>query len=188
MILSFFDPITYNGAPTADIFRSYQKYFDEVAASFIIPKFFISGSPRPELLSYQIYGDVRYYWVLLMINGIYDPFHGWIKSEEAVHGSAAQKYVNMPNGANEILYHVNSEGQKFWRMSEYPIGSGNWYDLGDDQHRHLQYRGTLVPVTGIEHELNVNESKRTINIVSPSDMTRFLDLLTRRLEKVRDGS
>lgn len=188
MIFGFFDPVIYDGVPMADIFRSYKKYFDEISSNFVLQKFYITGSPRPELLSYKLYGDVSYYWVLLMLNEILDPFHGWIKDEEAVHKSCEQRYKNKPNGVNEILYHVDSDGKPFWRMKEYPVGSGNWYDIGDSLNKYLQHHGTLVPVTAIEHDLNENERKRTITIVAPNDISKFLDMLTRRLERIRDGS
>ncbi|ADM80174.1 baseplate wedge subunit [Aeromonas phage phiAS5] len=186
--MQMFDPIVYNGVPTANIFKSYGKYFDEVAASFVLRKYFISGNPRPELLSYQLYGDSSYYWILLYLNGIYDPFHGWIKSQEQVHTSTQQKYKNFPQKENTVLYHVDTKGKKYQRMSEYPIGSGNWYDIGDTAHLHLQHQGTLAPVSAIEHELNENENKRNILILSPGDLQTFLDALTRRMEKVRRGN
>jgi len=30
---------------------------------------------RPDLISYKIYGDVKYWWILLLYNGIDDPFN-----------------------------------------------------------------------------------------------------------------
>lgn len=188
MLMQFFDPISYNGIPTANIFKSYGKYFNEIAASFVLRRYFVTGNPRPELLAHRLYGDSNYYWILLMLNNIYDPFHGWIKSQEQVHSSSIQKYKNLPDKENTVLYHVDSDGKRYYRMREFPIGSKNWYDVGDTANRFVQHTGALAPVSAIEHELNENENKRNILILSPGDLQTFLDMLTRRMERVRRGS
>lgn len=189
MIFGFFDAIQYDGKPTADIYHSYKSYFDAAAQKYILRNYMIVGSPRPELLSYQLYGNTEYYWVLLMLNNIYDPFHGWVKDESAVHASTEQKYQNfLPNKQNTILYHKDSLGNIYYRLTEYPTDSRNWYDIGDTMHLYPQHVGTLVPVTAIEHELNANEDKRIIKIISPGDISAFLDDLSRIMERIKNGS
>ena len=188
MIFDFFPATEYDGKPTVDVFHNYTSYFNQTATEFILRTYLVTGSPRPELLSYQLYGDSNYHWLLLMANDIYDPFHDWVKDEEAVHQSAVQKYQNIPGGVNGLAYHINSKEERFHRLVEYPIGSSVWYDEGDSFHSHIQYTGTLIPVTNIEHELSVNEQKRVINIIAPSDLNRFIDSMKRIMEKVRDGN
>lgn len=187
-MFEYFPPIVYNGSLTANIFKPYGSYFDDVVSRFIVRKYIVSGSPRPEAVSYNLYGDTKYYWILLFLNGVYDPFYDWICDEEAVHEYSAQKYANMENGVDEILYHVDDSGEMYWRLKEYPIGSGSWYDIGDTNHWYKQYSGTLIPVKAIEHELSVNESKRTIRIIAPTDLSRFMDEFNRKMEKIQNGN
>ena len=122
-----------------------------------------------------------------MLNNIYDPFYGWIQSEESVHQYASIKYQNLEQKHNTVLYHVNEVGAKHWRLTEYPIGSKVWYDIGDIYHQHVQYHGPLIPITAVEHEINENEAKRVIDIIAPSDLPRFIDILTRLMEKMKYG-
>lgn len=173
MIFSAFKSVDYNGKPTADIFRNYNAYAQQAAKDLILRDFLIEGSDRPELVSWKLYNDSQYYWVLLMLNKNYDPFHGWIKSQDAVHQSSNYKWKNL-GGVNQIAYHVNAKGKKFYNLYEDPQNPGLWYDKIDHQKAHLQYKGTLVPVTIIEDELNTNESKRVIKIVSPGDLSTFM--------------
>jgi len=30
---------------------------------------------RPDLISYKCYGTVNYYWLIMLVNGVFDPFH-----------------------------------------------------------------------------------------------------------------
>ncbi|QAY01313.1 baseplate wedge subunit [Aeromonas phage ZPAH1] len=185
MLFNYFPPISYNGSPTANIFKPHGSYFDEIIKKFVIRKYILSGSPRPENVSYELYGDTKYYWILLYLNDIYDPFYDWICPEEIVHKYTAKKYQNLPQKEGTVLYHLDPNGEMYFRVVEYPIGSGVWYDEGDKLHRFIQHTGVLVPVTAIEHELSINESKRTINVLNPTDLGRFMDEYTRMMEKIR---
>lgn len=187
MIFGFFDTTTYNSATCTDIFHPFKSYFDDALSGFVTRKFQITGSPRPEYLSHQLYGSPKYYWVILMANNNWDPFHGWVKSEEAVHQSSMIKYQNLPNKQHTVMYHIDSTGKKYYRMREYPVGSKNWYDEGDVDNKYIQHVGALVPVTAIEHELDLNEAKRVIDIVVPGDLPKFVDALTRIMEKAKNG-
>lgn len=187
MIFGKFGTTEYSGNEIVDIFHNYGGYFETVASRYITRDFIIVGSPRPELLSYQLYGNSGYYWVLCMLNGIYDPYYDWVKSEEAVQQYAIQKYQNLPNKHHTVLYHKDVNGNIHHRMTEFPVDSKNWYDIGDINHQYPQYVGTLTPVTAVEHEIGINESRRVIKIFSKADINRVMDDLNRLMEKMRYG-
>lgn len=187
MLFNYFNPVFYNGAYMADVFHSFKTYFDQAASGYIKRKFIITGSPRPELLSYNLYGSTEYYWVLLMLNNIYDPYYDWVMSEEAVQQYSMIKYQNLEQKQYTVLYHVDPNGKKYWRMKEYPAGSLNWYDIGDTYHQYPQHVGSLVPVTAVEHEIDLNEGRRIVDIIAPSDISAFVDDLTRIMEKMKYG-
>lgn len=188
MLLSFYDPIFYQpktvnkNSPNVlmtNIFRNYKKYFDRVSTNYNLTTYYIQGSPRPESLSYTLYGNTQLYWVLLFANSIYDPFHDWIKTQEACYDSIAQQYENPES---EILYHINIRNEKFYNLVEHPDDSGMWFDKGDKEMMHLQYRGTLVPVNAYEDAILRNEEKRKIRIVNPSDIDRFVADFIKEME------
>lgn len=179
--LNFFGSIEYNGIPTADIFHNYSRFYKNIESNYILKEYAIRNSPRPELLSYMLYGTTDYYWVILLINEIYDPFYDWIMSEQSVHEYAKQKYEYV-GGVNEIAYHISSDKEMFWNVVESPPSSGNWYDKMDIIRKYLQYKGPLIPVTNIEHEINENEKKRIIKIIQPNDMRRFISDFNKQME------
>lgn len=188
MYLSFHDPVEYTpktvdiNAKTVlltDIFRDYKTYFNKIVKNYKLTTYYIQGSPRPEYLSYLIYGNTQLYWVLLMCNNVYDPFHGWIKSQQACYESARQQY-NSPD--DEVVYHVDGKGEKYYNLIEYPDERGVWYDKGDVNKQYIQYRGTLIPITANESAILENEELRQIKIIQPSDIDNFISDFIRELE------
>ncbi|AIA64958.1 baseplate wedge subunit [Cronobacter phage S13] len=184
MIFSAFPAVDYDGTPTSDIFRNYRQYVLAAAKDIILRDYLIEGMDRPELISWKLYDDSQYYWLLLMLNSNYDPFHGWIKSQDAVHKSANYKYENA-GGVNQIAYHVDEKGKRHYNLYEDPNNPRMWYDKIDKQRQHLQYKGVLVPVTIIEDELAKNEDKRVIKIISPGDLSTFMTNFKRIIGNVK---
>lgn len=184
MIFSAFPAIDYDGKPTTDIFRNYRQYVLNAAKSIVLRDYLIEGMDRPELISWKLYDDPQYYWVLLMLNENYDPFHGWIKSQDAVHQSSEYKW-KYAGGTNQIAYHVNERGKRYYNLYEDPNNPRMWYDKLDHQRRFLQYEGTLIPITVIEDELAQNEEKRTIKIIAPGDLSTFMTNFKRIIGNVK---
>jgi hypothetical protein len=67
---------------------------------------------RPDQLSYEKYGEFKYYWLLLLVNKIYDIHRDWPVQQE-VFGTALEKlqnkkvyyiYQNVEIVPNDILY------------------------------------------------------------------------------------
>lgn len=190
MIFTFFDPIEYTAktidknakaVPITDIFRNYKEYFKRAASNYRLRTYYIQGNPRPEELSYQIYGNSQLYWVLLMCNDNYDPFYGWITSQEAAYQAAEQRYANA--GGDQVVYHVNENGEKFWNLVNYNDDPTVWYDKGDVAKKYPQYIGALAAVDVNEAAILENERKREIKIIAQQDIDSFMADLIREMEK-----
>lgn len=178
MIFSFFDPVLYKNKPTTDIYRNYKQYFDNAARGMILRDYTIKGNPRPEELAYLLYGNSNLYWILLMANNIYDPYHGWIKSQNACYTSAEQIH----DGENKVLYHIDRDYNKYYNLTEYPVNSNLWYDLGDKKHKYLQFEGPLRAIDIYEDSILENEKKRHIKILDKRDLSNFLTKFIREME------
>lgn len=181
MLFSFFPPIEYKGKMITDIIRNYRSYFNAIISDYNIITHYIQGSPRPEQVAYEVYGNQQLYWVILMLNDVYDPFHGWLLDQESVYQSQIQRYSDV--GGNQVLYHVDKQGNKYWNLVEFPIGSGNWYDKGDKNHRYLQFQGALSAIDTYEDGILKNEEKRKIKIIHPSQIKQFINAFVREMEK-----
>lgn len=189
MLFSFFDPINYTAKtvnenakaiPMTDIFRNYKAYFKRIISGYRLRTYYIQGSPRPEELAYQIYGNTQLYWVLLMCNDNYDPYYGWITSQEAAYRAAEQRYENA--GGDQVIYHIDAKGDKYYNLVESETNPGTWYDKGDLAQEYPQYQGALAAIDIYEDAIRSNEKKRQIKIIAPSDINSFLSDLIREME------
>lgn len=193
MIFSYFDAIEYTAKTVdinsetvtlTDVFKNYHGYFNQVAVDYQLKTYYIQGSPRPEELSYQLYGNSQYYWVLLMCNNVYDPYYGWIKNQEASYQAAIQKYQNTTGGSEQVLYHIDINGEIYYNLVADPANPETWYDKGDTAMKYPQYYGALAAVDVYEDAIRTNEALREIKIIDPSDIESFISALIKLMEKV----
>ena len=180
MIFSFFPTVGYNGNPTTDIYRDYRFYFNRVLKNYKPRTYQLTGSVRPEQLAEKLYGNQQYYWVLLMLNNVYDPFYDWITDQETAYQCAIQRYSQV--GGEQVLYHMDIDNNRYYNLVEDPNNSGHWYDKGDKNMMHLQYKGVLVPVDIYEDAVLQNEAKRSIQIINPSDIKSFISDFIKEME------
>jgi len=185
MIMDAFPTLEYtDDINIIDIIRDYRSYIDRVVTKYILIDYTIVGDPTPEYMAYQLYGNPTLFWILIYLNdGIVDPFHGWVKSQEMVFESSIQRYKNM-GGIDQILYHMDDDFERYYDLVEYPIGSQNWYHKGDTRHQFIQHVGYLHPVSVYEDEEMINDEKRTIKIIRPNDIEGFINDLGREIERV----
>ncbi|QDH49045.1 baseplate wedge protein [Pantoea phage Phynn] len=181
MLFSFFPGVDYDGKPTTNIFKDYRFYFNRVIVNYKPRSYQLTGTLRPEQLAENLYGQQQYYWVLLMLNGIYDPFYGWVTDQETAYQAAIQRYSKV--GGEQVLYHVDGEGNRYYNLTEDPENPNHWYDKGDTNMLHLQHDGVLVPIDIYEDAVLQNESKRTIKIIDPSDIQSFVNDFIKEMEK-----
>lgn len=181
MLFSYFNAVDYKGIPTTDIFRDYRAYFNRVLVNYKPRTYQLTGSLRPEQLAETLYGNQQYYWVLLMLNDTYDPFYGWITDQEAAYQCAIQRYSLV--GGEQVLYHMDADHNRYYNLVEDPNNSGHWYDKGDKNFRYLQYQGVLVPVDIYEDAVLQNEAKRTIIIISSTDIESFVNDVIKEMTK-----
>lgn len=189
MINSFYEPIAYSAKTVnvnakerlmTNIFKDYTSYFKKVASNYNLVTHYIQGAPRPEALSYELYNNTQYYWALTMANNVYDPYHDWIKTQDACYDSVAQIY---PDPETVIVHFVDIKGERYYNLTQYDDEPGVWYDKGDKNRLYPQYKGALAPVSAYEDALNENEKKREIKIIAPTDIDNFISDLIKEMER-----
>ena len=183
MILNRFPSITYDGYKIPNLMINLGLTYDLIKAQFTHRSFTIIGAPRPEQLSYGIYGSPDYEWVLLLINGVIDPWYGWIKEDDVVREYAEKKYEKF-GGADGVHHYYDpiTEEEYFNVVRPDPL-INKWYNTLDIDKLALQFEGQLIPVTNVEYEINENEALRKISIIPPNEIRAFVDTF----ERVQNG-
>ena len=166
MIFEAFESIPYMDTESVDLIRDY--------GSYILGTYTINYGDRPDLVAYKLYGNPKLFWLILYINNIFDPFHGWKKDTNAIYESASQKYADM-GGTEQTVYLVTPEGERYYDLVESENGDQHWYHKGDIHQRHVQYVGTLMPVPVHVAELEEDDNLQTIHVVDPNDIRSFME-------------
>lgn len=191
MLFDVFPTIQYKDTSIKNIFIDTNSLYQELVSSVNLTSYVIQSFPRPEVLSYQLYGSTQYEWALLIANKITDPYHGWIKNEDQVYETATLLYPvtnENPNGIDGI-HHLIDPDDNDYIYYDLVYFTGNldsvegWYHKNDINHAHLVVQGTLIPITNIEYELAENEKKRDILIIPPTQISKFLDAMHRLINE-----
>lgn len=92
-----------NYAAMKDFFRMAVVRDDVFKQDTLYTKYTVKNGERPDQISYEIYGDEQYYWVILQINEITDYYNQWALSDKELDQYIAKKYG--ANGASEIHHY-----------------------------------------------------------------------------------
>ena len=146
--------------------------FNEITA---FTKYSIEGDERADQIAYDFYKDSGLDWVILTTNNIvhvrdewpmsYQDFLNYLNSKYA-----SQELSNIHHYETEILR--NSNGQLIQPEGlRVPAGhSVTFIDNGV-----LRTESKIKQVTFLEHETNLNDAKRDINILKSNYLDLFLD-------------
>ena len=137
-----------------------EKIIDEAS---LYDKYDVPSGERPEDTAFKHFGSAQYHWVILMTNNITDAFYEWPMSEQNFETFLQEKYTNP--GA---IHHY-----------EVTQSSGITKAQGPDDYSYLievnsDATGALS-VSNREYEQRIQDSRRQIQLLSPSYLNTFLE-------------
>ena len=146
--------------------------FNEITA---FTKYSVIGDERPDQVAYKFYGDSGLDWVVLTTNNIVHLRDEWPMGNQDFLTYINEKYTdqelsNIHHYETEILR--NSRGQLIQPEGlKVPAGhSITFIDNGV-----LRTESKIKQITFLEHETNLNDAKRDINILRSEYLTKFLE-------------
>tara|TARA_R110000851_G_scaffold78053_3_gene172191 strand:+ start:688 stop:1251 length:564 start_codon:yes stop_codon:yes gene_type:complete len=162
MILKEFEKVDYLGTRIADIFRPLSFYSSEIDSAFVYNQYTLRGNQQSETLAYALGGNPELSWINLHINGVVDPFWGWVNNENDIRKLAIRRYDN----ADSVHHYIDPQTNDEWYdLVEEPTNSAQYYDIGDTTFTRIVFTGLLIPITNYEYEIEINEGKRNINLL-----------------------
>lgn len=124
----------------------------------------IKDGDNPESISRKLYGSENYFWIVLMMNDMLDPFYDWPLSQQNLEKFITKKY----GSGNEDDHH------------HYEFDDGT---IGDDPALNAdQYEGVPVSISNRTYEDDVNEAKRNIKILHPD---YFAEMVVEMKKKIK---
>ena len=158
--------------------------------------YLLDDTDTVETVSEELYKSPLYYWVLLLVNDIVCPFTDWMQPSLNVQAFTEKKYEigitqTLADGSertfSQTLHleredpHINGVGLE---------GIHHFYDDTSgficDDYDDLYYRAmwaanptsipeNIIPVSNLEYEIDVNNSKRNIAIVELHELLSFVN-------------
>ena len=129
---------------------------------------------RPDILSYQIYGDVKFTWSIFLVNQIFDPYWQWPLDTKTFEKFINEKYGSI-GAAKSTVHHY----EYIWQHRVEVTGTSDpvvertvevdydtYLSVGEDNRR-IKYM--------FEYEQDRNEGYRSINLVQPTYISGVLD-------------
>lgn len=139
----------------------------------IFDKYQIKSGARPETVAEELYGSVRYDWVVLITAGITRVRDQWPLADKDLYDYALNIYGNDLNNVHhyETTEVKDSEGRLI-------LPSGKVVDSNFTIPNPSNRLATLNPVVGIsnyEYEVRKNEQKRSIYVLRKIYLQQFIN-------------
>lgn len=131
-----------------DITRNIRFRRDVLANITVYDYYDIVEGETPEIVAEKIYGNAQYHWIVMLVNDRYDYLGDWPLTQANLDQYVIDKYAD---SANDIHHYENANGVTV--PADYP---------------------SAVPITNADYEEQVNESKRSIKIISKQLLSTIL--------------
>ena len=140
----------------------------------------IKENQRPDHVSNEVYGDVKYTWLIFLINDIQDPIYDWPLGTREFGAYIKDKYGSLTIAKNTIHQYekilrtrVEATGTTEAIPEAKLIIDETTYDTLDSDARNIKYC--------YDWEVDRNEAKRDIKLI---DRLYVADILSEHAEKL----
>ena len=157
-----------------DFFHLLKVREDVERMNVLYEDYIVSNGQRPEQVSYELYGDERFYWIILQVNKIVDYYNDWPLAASELDDFIKNKYGNK---ADDIHHYETLEVKDHERNILLKGGikvSSDFvftYPVSSDSFTYLTSRPRSV--SNREYEYDLNYKKSQIRILKPNVVTQF---------------
>lgn len=146
--------------------------------------YIIKDGETPEIVSEKLYGTPYYHWVLMLLNEMYDYRNDWPLTDKSLDAYIIKKYGSLEAAKARVLYFLDEDNnvvtpgnvteggvEKFplyVNEDEFDISVIRYFNAAGVQVTQPLYNGlgTPLPVFAYNYEVEVNERKRRVRVVS----------------------
>ena len=165
------------GCEIKDYFHLMKVRDDLYKYDTLYDNYYIKNAQRPDEVSYELYDDEQFYWIILQINDITDYWNQW-----PMHDNELEDYINLKYGTEEVADAVRYyETEPQYDDSDnviYPGGIRVSEDFVYPPNLGISYQPPSA-VTNRQHEWRLNDLKREIQVIQP----KYIDDLVRDYER-----
>ena len=169
-----------------DFFRLMRVRDDIYAEDTMYYEYVVQNGQRPEQISYDLYGDERYYWMILQVNDITDYWNEWPLDQVELETFIKEKWGSK---ADDVAYYEtpevkNDEGTVLLEAGLVVPQSFIFYYYPDPDTNDIMLSAMPSAVTNRQDEVKKNDKKASINVLQKKyvyDLEREWNNYARRL-------
>ena len=124
--------------------------------SMLYDTYDVKNGETPESIAFKLYGEAELHWIIMLVNDITDRYHDWPMTEAQFSQFVHDKYDN--------VYAVHH-----YEISQESGNTKKKIDIGTDN---TDYP-TATAITNYEHEQELQDAKRKIRLLDPSNIAQF---------------
>tara|TARA_Y100001938_G_scaffold137983_1_gene202895 strand:+ start:338 stop:1012 length:675 start_codon:yes stop_codon:yes gene_type:complete len=146
--------------------------FDEITA---FTEYSVEGDERPDQVAYNFYGDSGLDWVILTTNNIIHVRDEWPMGQQDFLTYLNQKYTNeqLSNIHHYETKIIRDSNGKLIQPEGLIVPEGHSITFLDNGV--LRTESKLTSFSFLQHESNLNDEKRNINILNKEFLSLFFD-------------
>jgi hypothetical protein len=118
---------------------------------------------RPEDVAFELYRNAEYYWTILLVNDIINPYTDWTLQPYIIEKQLKKKYTDL----YKILYYKNTSTGKTLDEVDAAAAIKQFDTTGE-------YPLNISPVTLYETAMDQNREKANIKVISPGYIEDFV--------------
>lgn len=162
-----FDRINYQGFELTNILRRVKAVKSILNKIDVFYDYTIKEGERADTIAFDYYGDSIYTWLIYIANNIYDPYYQWPLTSYQLFKFIDRKYGDPYQAQIDIHHYQNKEKDFFASKTTFD----NWT---------MAEREGWYPVTNYDYEVELNEKKRQIKLIS----NEYLNQINQQIEEL----
>ena len=137
-------------------------------------KYSVEGDERPDQVAYDFYGDSGLDWIILTTNNIIHVRDEWPMSNRDFLTYLNQKYTSeeLSNVHHYETREIRDESNTLIQPAGVRVKSD--YSVTYMENDTVKTESSIKMINFLEHETNLNDAKRNINILKPDYVEIFL--------------
>ena len=137
-------------------------------------KYSVEGDKRPDQVAYDFYGDSGLDWIILTTNNIIHVRDEWPMSNRDFLTYLNQKYTSeeLSNVHHYETREIRDESNTLIQPAGVRVKSD--YSVTYMENDTVKTESSIKMINFLEHETNLNDAKRNINILKPDYVEIFL--------------
>jgi len=142
--------VMHNGKRMRNILIRAKLTSDAIQSASSFYPYVVKEGDTPWTIAHVYYGSVAYVWAVLMSNSMIDPYHEWPLTSPELEGMITKKYGSMSQAMAAVVE---------YRGATRTISPLTFQMITPEE------RMNFVPVTAFDREFELNERRRSIQLL-----------------------